>query len=329
MQVIQTEPLDDSAAKWLAERVELIQCPLGDPSFSAHISMADGMVVRTYTIVDETLLKQAPKLKVIGRAGVGVDNIDLDACAAHGVTVVYTPDANTQAVVDYVTAAIMRNCIPTDSTITTAMPLKQWAAFRNENVRTRQLDELTLGIIGFGRIGKRVARAATGIGLRVIYNDLLSFSPEQRFDASPVLMEQLLEESDIISMHIDGRDANRGLINADLFAQMKRDVLFINTSRGRVVDATAAAAFLKANPDATAVIDVHNPEPVEDDYPLLGIPNAILTPHVAGRTDTGLRQMSEVVRDVYAVLTGETPKHIFENPMSGHLTPDYFDMTNT
>ncbi len=175
-------------------------------------------------------------------------------------------------------------------------------------VAPRQMSELTLGILGLGRIGRRVAEVAGVVGFDALYHDLLEIAPSERHGAVPVSGETLFERADVLTIHVDGRPSNRGFVGGDLLARTKEDVLLINTSRGFVVDNVALAARLRACPRIRAHLDVHDPEPIAADCPLLGIPNATLYPHLASRTETALRAMSWVVRDVVAVLEGRTPE---------------------
>ncbi len=179
----------------------------------------------------------------------------------------------------------------------------------NGDVITRNIAECTIGILGLGRIGRRVAEVATAIGARVVYSDLLDIPPEDRGGATPVATESLFAESDVLSVHVDGRASNRVLVGAALLGRMKQNALLINTSRGFVVDNVALAALLERRPGVRAYLDVHDPEPFDTTYPLLGRSNAVLYPHLASRTDRALRAMSWVVRDVVAVLEGRVPRY--------------------
>ena len=298
--VMQTEHLHAEAAQWLAARCDLVACAPDDPNFEAELGAADGLIVRTYTIVDEAMLSRAPKLKVVGRAGVGLDNIDLEACKRRCIRVVNTPDANTQAVVEYV-IALLCDALRPRMTLGGPVDAVVWNSLRADTCAARQMSELTLGILGLGRIGCRVAEIATVIGFTVLYNDLIVPEPACAF-ASSVPVEELFSQSDVISIHIDARTSNRNFINANLIDRMKSDAVFVNTARGFVVDTAALATFLRANPAAAAHLDVHDSEPFGEDYPLLGLPNAKLYPHLASRTETAMRNMSWVVRDVWAAL---------------------------
>ncbi|MFT3687204.1 MAG: NAD(P)-dependent oxidoreductase [Phycisphaerales bacterium] len=305
--VIQTEHLDTGPAAWLAERCELVKKGSGEPGFDDLLSRADGLVIRTYTTVDAAMLAKAPRLKVVGRAGVGLDNVDLTACRGRGVTVCNTPDANSTAVVEYLFALILDAKRPRVSLGQPVSPA-EWKRLRAENQAPRQLSELTLGIWGMGRIGTRVARVAAALGMRVVYNDLLEIPVERRSGAEAVSAAELCERADVLTIHVDGRKSNRGLLGGTAFGRMKRDVLFVNAARGFIVDAGALAGFLKANASAQAVLDVHEPEPFGADYPPLGLTNARLLPHLASCTATAQTNMSWVVRDVWRVLNGEAPE---------------------
>lgn len=305
--VLYNEPLAQVAVNWLQQRCEVVQCAADDPQFDEQLRRADALIVRTYLEVDAALLARGPKLRVVGRAGIGLDNIDADACRSRGIEVVYTPQASTQAVVEYVTALIFDALRPRQA-LPAAPDQKRWSELRRILVGRRQLDECTVGILGFGRIGSHLGRALSGFGCRVVYNDLCEIAESSRSGALPVDVEALFADSDIISVHVDGRASNRQFVSEWLLSRMKGDAVFINTSRGFVVDAAALAEAMRSRPEAQAMIDVHDPEPFAGDYPLLGLPNVKLFPHLASRTETGLVNMSWVVRDVAAVLEGRAPQ---------------------
>jgi D-3-phosphoglycerate dehydrogenase len=252
-------------------------------------------------------LEQLPQLKVIARAGVGLDHIDLAACEARGIRVVHTPDANTQAVVEYVLALVF-DAIRPRVFLSSPVDATQWEDVRNELTAPRQLNEMTFGILGLGRIGKRLALALNALGCKVLFHDLLDIESTARNGATSVTAQELFKQADILSIHIDGRDSNFQYVNANLIKTMKTDLTFINTSRGRVVDHHALAKFLSVNTAAQAILDVHDPEPFLSDCPMLGLPNAHLAPHLASRTASAVLNMSWVVRDLVAVLQGRAPQ---------------------
>lgn len=306
--VVRTEHLDAGAEAWLAERCEMVHAAVDAPAFGDLAPTLAGLVVRTYTIVDESLLDRLPALRVVARAGVGLDNIDVAACRGRGIEVVHTPDANTQAVVEYVTC-LLCDALRPRVMLDEAVPKERWTQIRDEVCGAWQMNELVLGILGFGRIGRRVAEVAGALGFRVIFHDLLEIPDRDRRGADAVSMETILAESDVLTVHVDGRDANHGLLDAGMLDRMKSDAIILNTSRGFVIDEDALAAWLRRNPAALAILDVHATEPFRDDDPLLGLPNAHLAPHLASRTTTALANMSWVVKDLWRVLQGEPPRH--------------------
>jgi phosphoglycerate dehydrogenase-like enzyme len=310
MIVLQTELLDDAAAAWLRERCELVVCPYEDVArFEALLPTADGLLIRTYTQVNEALLAKAPKLRVVARAGVGLDNVDLAACARRNVIVVSTPGANTRAVVELATS-FMLDALRPRVFLDRAIEKSAWNRARKELIATKQLSDLTMGIVGFGRVGSSMARVGAALDMRVVYNDLVEIPESNRAGAVPMAFEGVLAEADVLTLHVDGRSRNRHLIDAAALAWCKRNVLLLNTCRGMVVDTSALADFLRRNTAAQAICDVHEPEPVVPANPLLGLKNAHLSPHIGAATATAHANMSWVVRDLWRVLNGEAP----ENP---------------
>jgi D-3-phosphoglycerate dehydrogenase len=240
---------------------------------------------------------------------VGLENIDVKACRARGVEVVFTPDANTLAVGDFVFGYALQL-------------LRPWAFFKEkvydtaefkrirDTQRGVQLNELTIGILGMGRVGRRVGRiAANGFGMRVIYNDLIDVRDKVDFPARAVDKPTLFSEADIVSLHVDMKAGNENLVSTALLSRMKPSAILINTSRGEVLDDAALAEALRHKRIAGAAIDVFDPEPPKADYPLLGLDHVLLTPHMAARTRTAIENMSWVVRDVVEVLQGRAPKY--------------------
>jgi phosphoglycerate dehydrogenase-like enzyme len=307
--VLVTEAYDPSPLQWLRERVEMIESTPDDPSLAAHLARAEGLLVRTYTKVNENLLSQAPKLRVVGRGGVGLENIDVAACRRRGIEVVYTPDANTLAVGDFVFGLVLQL-------------VRRWMYFREQviepgefkrvrdTLRGRQLNELTLGILGMGRVGRRVGHIAThGFGMRVLYNDIQDVRHLLDFPATSVDKPTLYRSVDILSLHVDMRPGNEHLVGREQLDLMKPDAVLINTSRGEVLDAQALADAIRSKRLAGAALDVFYPEPPKPGFPLLGLDNVLLTPHIAARTHTAMENMSWVVRDVMAVLEVNRPRY--------------------
>ena len=152
-----------------------------------------------------------------------------------------------------------------------------------------------------------MGRVAKTLGFHVVFNDVLNI--QDKHGCEQAQLQKLLEESDVITVHVDGREENNHLCNTAMFSAMKPEVLFMNASRGFVVDAYALTDFLKHNLTARAILDVHDPEPITNDYPLLHVPNATLYPHIACKTKTAVASMGWVVKDIEAVLGGKEPRY--------------------
>jgi len=301
--VVVCEPMSRRSLEYMEQHARVVQATPQD--VRAVIAQADGLIVRTYTKVDRSLLEVAPRLKVVGRAGVAIDNIDVPACLARGVAVVHTPAANTLAVVDYAIGMIInlnRRFWP----IVGRPGEAEFHAARKQ-MFGRFLSGLTLGIVGVGRIGSRVGRAAVGLGMKVLYNDIKPVEPD--YAAQAVDKPSLYAQSDIITIHTPLTDLTRRMINADSIAQFKPGAQFINAARGQCVDYRALAEALRSAQVSAAAIDCHDPEPPPPDYPLYGLDNVILTPHIAARVPEAMERMCDVVYDVAAVLEGRPPEY--------------------
>jgi phosphoglycerate dehydrogenase-like enzyme len=306
--VIVTEGSDPQPLQWLAARADVREISFDDPKLNAALAEADGLVVRTYTRVNDALLARAPRLRVVGRGGVGLENIDVAACRRRNVQVVYTPDANTLAVADFVFGYMLQLLRPWCFFRDTAYSVSEWKRIRSGS-RGVQLNEMVLGIVGMGRVGRRVGHlAANGFGMRVLYNDLLDVREHLTFAAEAVDKPELYRSADVISLHVTMRPGNEHLVGAAELALMKPSAILINSSRGEVLDAAALAEAIRSRRLAGAAIDVYDPEPPDSSFPLLGFDNVLLTPHMAARTETAMQNMSWVVRDVMEVLEGHAPR---------------------
>ena len=300
--VVVTEPLDERSLASLSARAQVRRIEIDQ--LDEHIAQADGLVVRTYTQVTGELLDRAPRLKVVGRACVALENIDVPACRARGVEVVHTPEANTLAVVDYTIRMIVelnRRFWPLAAAVTP----EQFLATR-KNKFGRFLAGMTLGIVGVGRIGSRVGRAAQALGMTVLYNDIRPV--ELDYPCQAVEKQDLYARSDVVTLHVPLTELTQNLIDAASLRQFKRGGQLINCARGGCVVAADLAAAVRDGHIAAAVIDCHEPEPPPADYPLFALENVILTPHIAARVPAALAAMCDVVEDVAAVLEGRPPR---------------------
>jgi len=301
--VVVSETLSDKALEYLSQHAEVVRTTPED--VGNVISQADGLCVRTYTQVDEQLLSKAGRLKVVGRAGVALENIDIPACRARGIEVVHTPQANTLAVVDYTIRMIIelnRRFWPLSGYV----PADQFHAIRKQ-AYGRFLSSMTLGIVGCGRIGSRVGRAAAALGMKVLYNDILDIRLD--YPAEAVDKPTLYAGSDVITIHVPLTELTYKFIDAEAISQFKKGVQFINAARGQCVNYHDLAEAIRSGHVSAAVIDCHDPEPPGEDYPMFGLgENVILTPHTAARVPEAMERMSDVVHDIVAVLQGRPPK---------------------
>lgn len=302
--VVVSETLSDRAIEYLREHAEVVRTT--PARAQTAIADADALIVRTYTQVDESLLSAAPKLKVVGRAGVALENIDIPACRARQIEVVHTPAANTLAVVDYTVRMIVelnRRFWPLSAPVSP----EEFHEIRAQAFG-RFLSSATLGIVGCGRIGSRVGKAASALGMKVLYNDILDIRVD--YPAEPVDKPTLYADSDIITIHVPLTDLTRKFINAESISQFKPGAQFINAARGPCVDYHDLAAAVRDRKVSGAVIDCHDPEPPPPDYPMFGLGDGvILTPHIAARVPEAMERMSDVVYDVVAVLDGRPPEY--------------------
>ncbi len=249
----------------------------------AAIPQAHALIIRSGTTVDRDLLEHAPNLKVVARAGVGVDNVDLDECTRRGIIVMNTPDANTISTAEHALALMMalaRQIPQADA----SMRAGRWD---RKQFMGMQLYGKTLGIVGFGRVGRAVAERAQCFGLtEVAYDPFVPDDIARHLGLSIVpRLEQLLEVADIISLHAVVNDDTRGLINANTIAQMKDGVLIVNAARGKLINNADLAEALKSGKVGGAALDVYDVEPPDADNPLLGLPNVIYTPHLGASTN--------------------------------------------
>lgn len=304
--VLIPEPLAPAPLEWLSTRAQVIH-PASTLISAEELEAADALIVRTYTRVDSTLLDRAPNLRVIARAGVGLDNIDLDACRARDIPVVHTPNANTEAVVEYVMSMLLGALRPI-AQLDHQIDPSQWGALRDDAISPGTCVGASLGIIGMGRIGQRVARCAAALAMHTTFHDLIEIDPADRHGASSNDLESIARESHAITIHIDGREENRNIIDQSFFDHLRDDVVLINASRGMVMDTRAAIRFAQSHPDAKLILDVHDPEPIPMESLLWSLPNVTLTPHIAAGTRQAKEEMSWVVRDVVRVLNGEAPR---------------------
>ena len=267
-----------------------------------EIGEYDAVIVRGRTKVTEEVLAAGEKLKVVGRMGVGVDNINLKAAEAHGVTVVNCPVATTISVAE-LTLGLMLSLIRGIPKANAGMKAGEW--LKKELVGT-ELYGKTLGVIGFGNIGEAVGRRAMAFDMQVLATDPVRKPDEiKAAGAEPVDLDDLLAKSDIITLHIPHINATHYLLDAEAFNKMKDGVRIICAARGGVIDQAALLVALESGKVASAALDVYETEPPGED-PLILHPKVIGTPHIGAQTrEAQLRAGHDILSEVVAALDGE------------------------
>jgi D-3-phosphoglycerate dehydrogenase len=302
LRVLVTEQIHPRGLELLRSQTEVVS-PAAGQTADSLIGDVDGIIVRLFP-VGQQLMQSAPRLKVIGRHGTGVDNVDLDCATQRGIPVVYTPDANADSVAEYVVAlmlAVARNLHLADRYV------RNGQFNRRGELTGTELREKTLGIVGLGRVGRRVADiCGKGLGMSVLaYDPYVPESPG--YDGVGIVadLESLVAASDFVSVNALLTEETRGMIGPAHLAMMKPTAYLVNTSRGAVVDEASLADAVRTGKLAGAALDVFSEEPPAVSSPLLTSEKIILSPHIASSTGEALERMSvQVVEAVLAVLRG-------------------------
>jgi D-3-phosphoglycerate dehydrogenase / 2-oxoglutarate reductase len=263
----------------------------------AELADADALIVRSAVQADATLLASAPKLRIIGRAGVGVDNIDAAEATRRGIVVMNTPGANAVAVAELTLGLMISMC----RAIPRANASMHAAKWDKKSLQGSELRNKTLGIIGLGRIGLEVARRAQAFGMDVIgYDPFIAPVIARENHVALLSLDEVLSGSDFLSLHVGLTPQTEGLINQKSIAQMKKGVRIVNCARGELIVDEALAEAVKSGHVAGAALDVFRHEPLKDS-PYFGIDNVLLSPHIAGSTDEAQEaigiQLANQVRD--------------------------------
>ena len=310
------EDMHDVGKAVLTEKAEIFfATSFEESSLIKEVREMDGIIIRANGKVSRKLMESVPKLKVIGRHGVGVENIDLEAATEKGIWVVNTPDANDLSVAEHFFGlALMLSKMLKKADI--ALREGRWEV-RYQYIG-KELHGKTLGILGFGRIGRSVGRIGhKGFDMKVLYYDAIRYEEvEKEIKALKMSLEEVLSQSDYISINLPMLPETKGLLKAREFSLMKPSSYIINLARGPIWDEKALYSALKEGRIAGAASDVYEVEPATKDHPLLQLENFIGTPHMAAHTDEALRRMSLVAEDVIRVLEGKVPVHPVNRPRS-------------
>jgi phosphoglycerate dehydrogenase-like enzyme len=303
--VIFFEPMLPDNLRDLVADVEVIGPDLAD------LERAEGAVIGAVRRWDRTVYALAPRLRVVSRSGIGYDNVDVADAAMFDVKVCNAPDAPTVSTAEHTVALIMA--------ITKEIPGQQAISRRGERAgpaTALELEGATLGLVGLGRIGRRVATAMQALGMRVIAHDpfLTSGPPGVELVAD---LGDVFAESDVLSLHAPATPETYQLINATTLAEMKPGAYLVNCARGTLVDHDALLAALDRGQLAGAGLDVTDPEPLPAGHPLLGHPRCVVTPHCASSTSAGRRRLFEhAIANALAVLRGEPCGSVIPVPSS-------------
>jgi (S)-sulfolactate dehydrogenase len=299
--IVISENMDAPAVALLAREFDVDYRPaLVDdaPGLSRALAQAQAWIVRNRTQVRGEALASAASLQVVGRLGVGLDNIDLDACAARGIEVIPATGANAESVAEYVVAMAMILLRGSAYRSTSAVAAGRWP--RQMLSQGREVSGKTIGLVGFGSIGRVTARKAAAMGMRVIAFDpaVARDSPAwQESGAEPHGLDDLLSMSDVVSLHLPLVEATRGLLGGERLARMKPGAILVNSARGGIVDEPALARALQEGRIAGAALDVFADEPLAAGSVLADAPNLILTPHIAGVTLESNERVSSLVAE--------------------------------
>jgi D-3-phosphoglycerate dehydrogenase len=303
--ILVPEPLSEEGLTRLREAADVettaMSTPLARDELLAALPGHDALIVRSATRVDAEVLARADRLQVVGRAGVGLDNVDVDAATARGVLVMNTPGANAVATAEHTWALLLALC----RRVPAADASLRAGAWDRKRFTGIQLAGKTLGVVGLGRVGREVARRGRGFGMRVLGCDPhLTADAAEDLQVELVELDRLLAESDVVTLHAPLTEATRGMMGAERLARVKRGALLVNCARGELVDEAEVAAALREGRLAGAAFDVFAEEPPAGS-PLIGLPDVVLTPHVGASTVEAQRDVSlQIVDQVLDALRG-------------------------
>jgi len=310
--ILVADPLAEDGLDRLRRAGEVtVVSKLGEAELILCIPEFDALVVRSETKVTAPVLEAGRRLRVVGRAGVGVDNIDVPAATRKGILVVNAPRGNVVAAAEHTIAllfALARSVPQADASVKRG----EWT--RSKFIGT-EIRGKTLGVIGLGNVGSEVAKRAHGLEMEVVaYDPVVTMERAELFNVELIALNDLLERSDFVTIHVPLVDANRHLIGAPELALMKPTARLVNTARGGIVDEAALLAALESGRLAAAAADVFEHEPAGDS-PLFKLPNFIATPHIAASTiEAQVSVAFDVAEEVAAVLAGDLPRYAVNAP---------------
>jgi D-3-phosphoglycerate dehydrogenase len=306
------EPIAEAGLELLGAACDVVELAPG-ADLAAALADADALVVRSATPVDAALIAAAPRLRVIGRAGVGMDNVDVDAATTAGIVVCNAPEANVVSAAEHALALLLALA----RHVSAAERSLRDGAWERERFAGIELADKTLALLGFGRIGRLVAFRARALGMRTVaYDPFVTAERIAELGAEQAeSIEAALAAADVVSLHLPVTPATRGLIDSQRLALLRPGALLVNAARGALVDEAALVAALRSGHLAGAALDVFAQEPLPPDSPLRDAPNLLLTPHLAGSTREALDRAGVVVAEqVVAALGGRPVAHALNLP---------------
>jgi glyoxylate reductase len=299
----------DSLAEVVTVRVWSDDLPPSPEVLLAEAADADALLTLLTDRIDATIMAAAPRLRVISNMAVGYDNIDVEEASRRGILVTNTPGILTKTTADFAFALLMaaaRRVVEADRYTRQG----RWKTWGPQILLGQDVHDATLGVVGLGGVGLEVAKRGRGFGMRVLYCDRIrKLKEERRYGLAHMELEQLLAESDFISLHVSLTAETHHLVGERELALMKPTAVLINTARGAVVNQQALWRFLKERRIAAAAIDVSEEEPIAPDDPLLGLENIIITPHIASASvATRLAMAKMAVENLLTALRGQVPR---------------------
>jgi D-3-phosphoglycerate dehydrogenase len=314
--ILLADPISDDGLGPLLgdDRFRLV--PRGEGDLAEQLADIDAVIVRSGTTLTRELIEGAPRLRVIGRAGVGVDNIDLDAATERGVAVLNAPSGNTTSAAELAFALLLSLA----RRIPAADRSMREGAWDRAAFRGIELHGKTLGLVGAGRIGAEVARRARAFGMRIVaYDPYLSDERADTLGLVVAPLDRVLEEADVLTLHVPLTDATENLIGADALARMKPGAYLINAARGGIVDEDALLDALQEGRLGGAALDVYADEPPAADHPLRALDSVVLTPHLGAATREAQRNVAQEIAGAVraALVDGDLSKAVNAPALSG------------
>lgn len=327
--VLVADKINEKGVEILEGSAEVVNNPTITPEeLLETIDQYEGIIVRSRTKVTKEVIENAKNLKIIARAGVGVDNVDVDAATDHGILVVNAPQSTSITVAEHTMGLILslsRKIAIADASVKAG----KW---EKSKFMGMELRNKTLGVIGMGRIGSQVVQRAKAFEMDiVVYDPYISEKAAKELGAEIMSLEELIKVSDVMTIHVPLTPETKGLISKEQLTQMKDNAIILNCSRGGIINEADLYEALKERPELKAGLDVYENEPLEDS-PLTTLDNVVLTPHIAASTKEAQRDAAIIVaKEVKEVINGNTPSNVLNMPLVDSETftklKPYFNLT--